>query len=144
MSERRRRTWLEIEYRKAYEQGKRQGYSKGLAEGMIESISEGLARRLGQVLQEVMAENLLHCLEKGRVDGLRLALAEFTRIRFGEESEDKFKELTKSLESPSALERMFEPALWSKDEEDWMERAKRLIAEEEAEQEAEGASAPSN
>ena len=144
MSERKHRTWTEQLYREGYARGHRRGYSSGLATGMIESISEGLAKRLGEVLHEVMAESLLHCLEKGRTDGLRQALAEVTRLRFGEELEDKFNELTESLESPNALEKMLEPAMWSKDEEDWIGRATRLIEEEQARAEAEGTPSPSH
>ena len=91
-----------------------------------------------------MSESLLHCLEKGRTDGLRQALATVTRLRFGEESEDKFKDLTESLESPKALEQMFESAMWSEDEDDWIKRATSLIDEERAKAEAKAPTTPSN
>lgn len=142
MSDRKPLTWAERVYREGYAQGERLGYSSGLAEGMIESISEGLAKRLGEVLQEVMAESLLHCLEKGRAAGLRQALLEVTRLRFGEESEEAFHELTESIESPNALEKMLESAMWSKDAEDWIGRASSLIDTENAKEEAARTSAP--
>lgn len=144
MSEGKPRTWAAIAFEKAYERGKRQGYASGMAEGMIESLSDAIAKRLSEVLQEIVAENLLHCLEKGRAEGLRQALATITRLRFGDDSEAKFKDLTTEIESAETLEAMFRSAIWSKTEEDWIVYATREIESARAKAEAEDVSTPSN
>ena len=144
MSEWKPRTWAEVAYEKAYERGRRQGYASGLAEGMIESLSDGIAKRLSEILQEIMAENLLHCLEKGRAEGLRQALAAITGLRFGDDSEAKFKDLTAEIKSAETLEGMFRSAIWSKTEEDWIVSATRKIESAQAKAEAENVSTPSN
>lgn len=144
MTNRRRRTWAERARQKGFEQGRRQGYAGGLAEGLLESLSDGLAKALMEVLHEVIAESLLHCLEKGRAEGFRQVLGGLARYRFGDDAEDKFKELTDSIDSADTLEKMMEPTMWSEDEEDLISRIAGVIERERARTEAEKHTAPSN
>ena len=144
MSKRQVRTFLERAHEKGYEEGRRKGYAAGLAEGLVESLSDGIAKSLMTVLHEVMAESLLHCLEKGRAEGFRQALRGVARQRFGDDAEDKFKQLTESIDSAETLERMVGAAMWSKNEGDLISRITSVIEEEVARVEVKKHSAPSN
>ena len=107
-----------------------------MAEGLTESLLDGIARSLMAVLHEVMAESLLHCLEKGRAEGFRQALRGVARERFGDDAEDKFKQLTESIDSAETLEGMVGAAMWSKNEDDLISQINGLIEEELARVEA--------
>ena len=144
MSKRHGRTWLDRAYEKSYEKGRRQGYAGGLAEGLIESLSDGIAKSLMAVLHEVLAESLLHCLERGRAEGFRQALRGVASYRFGDDAEDKFKQLTESIDSAETLERMVGAAMWSKNGDDLISRITGVIEEELAKVETKKPSAPSN
>ena len=135
-----RKTWADIVRAKGYETGKREGYSIGLAEGLIESMAEGLAKSLTLVLQELIAESLLHCLEKGRSEGFRQALAEFVRFRFGSEIEEKFRDLTRGVESVDDLEKI----AWASDDENLLESVSKILEELRSIAEQQKSSSPSN
>ena len=139
-----RKTWADIVRAKGYETGKREGYSIGLAEGLIESMAEGLAKSLTIVLQELIAESLLHCLEKGRSEGFRQALAEFVRFRFGSEIEEKFRDLTRGVESVDDLEKTVRQIAWASDDEKLLESVSKVLEELRSIAEQQKSSSPSN
>lgn len=122
-------TFKSIAYRKAYEKGKRQGFAKGLAESLIETLAGSLAESLGGVLEHVLAEEFLHCLERGRVHGMRSTLGEIVLLNFGEGVSEEFLKIIETIDSPTVLEGIVRTVVWSKEDETLLESVRAKAAE---------------
>ncbi len=118
-----------IAYRRAYEQGKRQGFAKGLAESLIETLAGSLAESLGGVLEHVLAEEFLHCLERGRAHGMRSTLSEMVLLNFGEGVSEEFLKIIEPIDSPTVLRELVKTVVWTKEDETLLKRVRAKAAE---------------
>lgn len=122
-------TWAQAFRKRNFEKGKRQGYAMGMAQGMAEAMTKTLAEGLSKAMEEVLTEHFLHCIKKGRIDGMKQVLSTYVVRRFGEEVAEEFEKLIDTAHSADTVEKLVDPTLWCERDEDLLEKTREVLAE---------------